>query len=241
MAWGRGRAEPLLFVVCAACLYLWKLAFKLLPMERLTGVSLYATAWSWSTLKSLLALALFVIVAGAVLRGEGERRFFGPDFPRRFLRALPYGLCFYFTFSHAWMTLAGAMSVLGESLLGRESDLLWTISYLVGVMPLLYLLGRFGFTLVGAAVGDRVSFRRSWELTRSAAGTLFLTALLWWAAKGLPSDILLHAFPMSPFNIFYFKWLALPVQCVVAMSGWAVAAAWYRTLRGRAWESAHAG
>lgn len=239
-AFGRMRAEPLPYAVSAACLYLWRLGFKLVPLERMTGAPLYAAAWSWSILGALLDLGLVVVVAGAVLRGEGARRFFGPDFPRRFLRALPYAFCYYLCFSQAWGLLGWGVQWLAWPMFGKNSALLLAISSYVGAVPPLYLLGRFGFTLAGAAVGDRVSFRRSWALSRPAAGTLFLTALLWWGAKRLPSDILSNGFPFNPFAIVYFRWLHLPVQCGVSVLGWAVGAAWYRELRTGAGESGRA-
>ncbi|OIQ49436.1 hypothetical protein BerOc1_01361 [Pseudodesulfovibrio hydrargyri] len=232
IAFGRMRAEPLPFVVGAGCLYLWKLAFKLLPLERLTGGPLHAAAWSWSIAGALLELALFVVVADAMVRGDGERRVFGPGFPRRFLRTLPYAFCYYLCFGQAWGLLGWGVQWLAEPVFGKNSFFLWTASYHVGALPLLYLLGRFGFTLAGAAAGERVSFRRSWELSRPAAGALFLTALAWWAALRLPSDILVNGFPSSPFTGFYFRWLDLPARCGTAVLSWAVGAAWYRALRG---------
>jgi hypothetical protein len=234
MAFGRMRAEPLPFVVGAGTLYLWRIAFKLLPLERLTGGALYAATWSWSVAGSLLYLALFVVVADAVVRGEGERRVLGPDFSRRFLRALPYGICYYFCFSQAWGLLGWGVQWLAGPVFDRGSVWLWVASYYAGALPPLYLLVRFGFTLTGAAAGERVSFRRAWELSRPAAGALFLTALLWWTARRLPSDVLLHGFPFSPLTAFYSRWLQLPVQCCVSVMGWAVGAAWYRALRSEA-------
>lgn len=240
VALGRVRAEPLPFIVSAACLYLWSFASKLLPLRRLEGAYLYAAGWSWSVLGALLDLALVVVVAGVVLRGDGERGFFGPDFSRRFLRALPYGIYYYLCFSQAWGPLGWGGQWLGGPLFGRDSVWLWVTSYYAGALPLLYLLGRFGFTLTGAAAGERVSFRRSWELSRPAAGALFLTALLWWTARRLPSDVLFHGFALSPFTVFYSKWLQLPVQCCVSVLGWAVGAAWYRELRTGAGEPVRA-
>ncbi|WP_338668318.1 hypothetical protein [Pseudodesulfovibrio methanolicus] len=128
-ALGRMRAEPLPFVVGVACLYMWTLAFKLLPLSRLDGAYLYAVAWSWSALGALLDLALVVVVAGAVLRGEGERGFFGPDFPRRFLRALPYAFCYYVCFGQAWGLLGWGVQWLAEPVFGGNSVFLWTASY----------------------------------------------------------------------------------------------------------------
>jgi hypothetical protein len=240
-AFGRMRAEPLPFIVSAVILYLWSFASKLLPLRRLEGAYLYAAGWSWSVLGALLGLALVVVVAGTVLRGDGGRGVFGPDFSRRFLRALPYAFCYYLCFGLAWGLLGWGVQWLAEPVFGKNSFFLWTASYYVGALPLLYLLCRFGFTLAGAAAGERVSFRRSWELSRSVAGTLFLTALLWWAARRLPSDILSHGFPSSLFTLIYSKWLQVPVQCCVSVLGWAVGAAWYRELRTGAGETGRAG
>lgn len=240
-ALGRMRAAPLPYAASAAILFLWSFVFRLLPFSRLEGAYLYATAWSWSVLGALLDLALVVVVAGAVLRGDGERGLFGPDFPRRFLRALPYAFCYYVCFGQAWGLLGWGVQWLAEPVFGENSVFLRTASYHLGSLPLLYLLGRFGFTLAGAAAGERVSFRRSWELSRPAAWTLFLTALLWWAARRLPSDILFSGFPFSPFTELYSRWLHLPVQCGVSILGWAVGAAWYRELRTCAGDAARAG
>ncbi|MGE4424010.1 MAG: hypothetical protein AB7D39_17055 [Pseudodesulfovibrio sp.] len=240
-AFGRMRTEPLLYVASAAILYLWSFAFRLLPLRQLEGLPLYVAGWLWSILGSLLDLALVVVVAGAVLRGDGERGFFGPDFPRRFLRALPYAFCYYLCFGQAWGLLGWGVQWLAAPVFGKHSFFLWTASYYLGALPLLYLLCRFGFTLAGAAAGECVSFRRSWELTRPAAGALFLTALLWWTARRLPSDVLLHGFPFSPFTVFYSRSLQLPVQCCVSVLGWAAGAAWYRELRGGAGEPVRAG
>ncbi|EGB14980.1 hypothetical protein DND132_1774 [Pseudodesulfovibrio mercurii] len=182
----------------------------------------------------LLHLGLLVVVANAVLHGEGERRFFCPDFSRRFLRALPYAFCYYLCFDQAWGLLGRGVQWLAGPLFDMNVYPLWAASYHLAAMPLLHLLVRFGFTLAGAAVGDRVSFRRSWALSRPVAGTLFLTALLWWAARRLPMDIPHTAAPMSPVTEFYARWLHLPVQCGVSVLGWAVGAAWYVRLRGAA-------
>ncbi|MEZ7197624.1 hypothetical protein [Pseudodesulfovibrio karagichevae] len=239
-AFGRMRAEPLPYAASAAILYL-SFVFSLLPLRRLEGAYLYVAGWSWSALGALLNLALVVVVAGAVLRGDGERGFFGPDFSRRFLRALPYAFCYYLCFGQAWGLLCWGVQWLAAPVFGKHSFFLWTVSYHVAALPLLYLLCRFGFTLAGAAAGDRVSFRRSWELSRPVAGTLFLTALLWWAARRLPSDILSGVFPFSPFTELYSRWLQVPVQCCVSVLGWAVGAAWYRELRGGAGASVRAG
>ncbi|EGB14981.1 hypothetical protein DND132_1775 [Pseudodesulfovibrio mercurii] len=44
MVAGRLRADPSFYAVSAACLYLWALAFKLVPLERMTGVPLSVAA-----------------------------------------------------------------------------------------------------------------------------------------------------------------------------------------------------
>ena len=225
------RVRPLPYGACAVALVLATLAGKLLPFSRLDGVFLYATAWSWTVLRMLLVLALVIVATEAVLRGERGRPFVVPGFWGRFLRALPYGLCYVLCFDQAGALLAWGLQRLAGALVGGDFPALWTATYHAAALVPLFLLSRFGFTLAGAAAGDRVSFRRSWALSGPAASALFLTALLWWAARRFPSGILVTGISAHPAVMFYFRWLDLPVRSCVAVAGWAVGAAWYRELR----------
>lgn len=231
------------FATLALFLLLIRGSFRLLPFEGIEGTALSLLAWSTPFLSMLATLTVVVVVvikSLGLLRDADEPVLYvlGP----RLTRAVPYAfLLFFVAMDNGAGLLSWAMIYVGEAVWGESSILFWTASYYLGMLPVLWLLSRFGFTMVGAAIGDRVSFKDAWEISEPAAGRLFMTLVVWLLAKRLPGDLMiLIPFELGVFSVrgeFYspiglaYSW-GMPIYyAAMTVFFGIVAAVWYDKCR----------
>jgi hypothetical protein len=205
----------------------------LLSMDRLVDVDSPVEVWCVGLTHTALRLAVYLAVFGcAASQWRGVRSPMGwREVVRRFGRALPYGVGVLLA-----LEMLGGMSGFGLTwLLGRatgaeHSTYTFMFGVLLGAIPALWLVGRLGFPLVGAAAGEEVSLGGSWRMTSGQSLPITVTLFLWWAARHLPIDLLLlfaeRALPL-------WALIHRPYHAVVSIFFAVAGVVWYETLRGR--------
>nr|WP_321513564.1 hypothetical protein [uncultured Pseudodesulfovibrio sp.] len=225
-------ADPGRYGFFALLLFLLRKSSRLIPVGNMTGPFLHVTWWTYSIAVQLVTLGVMLsVILTATHRMRRERVAAGNDLFQRMGRALPYGFCLVFLFDQLYGFLAWGIASLGDMALGAEWGLFsFSMSYYLGALPFLFFLSRFGFTIVGPAVDDRVSFKDSWRISSPGAGAVFLTTLVWWGFKRLPTNLL--GFSPYPYLVnFYFDWFHMPIQACVTILFGVIAAVWYERLK----------
>lgn len=225
------RQRPLPYVLAVVGLLLLRHLWSLF-MDRLVDFDSPVEVWGVGLTHMALRLAVFLAVfvrAASQLRGVrspvGWR-----EALRRFGQAFPYGVGMLLA-----LEMLGGLSGFGLTRLlewasGVENSVhTFMIGVLLGAIPALWLVGRLGFPLVGAAVGEKVSLGDSWRMTSGLTLPITATLVLWWTSRHLPMDLL---FTYVEWVRSFWSWVALPYHAVTSVF-FAVAAGWYETLRGR--------
>jgi hypothetical protein len=226
------RQRPLPYVLCAVGMLLDRFLWSLF-VKHFAGLDSLVAGWGVWLACSALRLAVFLAVFGCavsqvrdVRSPVGWREALG-----RFGRALPYGVGVLLVLELLGGVPGFWLIRLLDWAAGVENSAhTFMIGVLFGAIPALWLVGRLGFPLVGAATGESLSLGGSWRMTRGYDLSVTATLFLWWASGYLPMDLLFHIAQRS-----LPLWLALrqPFYAVACVFFAVAGAVWYETLRGR--------
>ena len=247
-AWGRdwkqvsGVLRESLSVVCknpgvyllfTATLLLLRYARHLAPLNGLEGWRLYVVANLETYLFLLASFCVLLVIYHSIISRirDGVPRF-PSGFFRRLGKALPFGFCFRLFFVWPGGLFWVGLTYAGNMVLGTTNNSwIFNITYYVSMIPALFFLCRYGFTLIGAAVGDTVTFRDVSVMSKGRLKPLLFTAFIWLVCLEIPALIVMLLYSTNNSLMFDLTWLFRITRPVVPVFFAVVATVWYEKLR----------
>lgn len=223
------RRHPAMYSLLFLALVLLNLSWKAFSLHQLEGWRLYLAANVVGySIAFLQFCVLGLILALSVDRLRGVGRGWPGDALRRLGRMLPHGLTLYVL----WDVVGGLIGYGLFQLADRFMDAgksFWVMdaTLFAGWLPGMAAAAVFGFALVGAAAGDRVSLPEARAMWREAPCPLVCTLLLWYAVLQIPYCEARFLFHMAWFEVIDPNWLYLVNKPFFTVLFGAVAAVWY--------------
>lgn len=226
---GLVRRHSLTFLLFFLGLILLKLSWKAVPLHQLEGWRLYlvANVVGYSlTFFRFCVLGLILALSTGWLRGR--ERGLPEDMLRRLGRMLPYGAALFLVWDVVGGLIGYGLFQLADRFMDAQRSV-WVldVALFAGWLPGMVAAAMFGFSLVGAAAGDRVPLGEARTLWRLEPRPLVYTLLLWYAALQTPHWATRFLVGIDMVQVIDPNWLYLVNKPFFTVLFGVVAAVWY--------------
>lgn len=202
-----------------------------------------ASNWDNDTIRLLLNLtvlvsnfiALVCLVFSSVsvmdsVRGGSEN--IPRDIIPRLGKVLSYGFLYWLVIKNVLPFIPLLGSGMVNNLVGVKNNIIVfnTFNYLHLALAAL-LISRLGLVVPSTLMAEGISLHQSWQRTYPYRWPLFLTVMLWFLLKQLPTDIIVHCHSNPELIAWYFNWVRYPYVAIISVVFFTASGVWYERVR----------